>query len=1143
MRPASIGIQTPFQNYGETDMRNRRHYPINETTKIIKRYVPVNHTECKCRISNGEFTRACHFSAHLNQSSKIMFPALIALYLNHHSPLPMLITLYSFLALYSLELCGFCDSLLIVNWIASWGISMSLIYEHYRWNDGCVWGFMTCVFDVSLIGCLGCMNMLRYTDVRIHKIQIQKVLNAILPVSSSTVVTHVLSSNLELEKIISYILLFLLLCSTNLIRSTDSSFYEGVPSNYTVQSTILLFLPGVMYAYSGFSWDFDSFADLGLIFSLSFVLQFDSLELFCNARRVCKAPTKNIYQLCLGIFIATVAFCYEFFLPFTQDVKNFMAAEEEQEPILVTCIFFSLGVFTLLLSFHLKNKRKDSGQLFFGKNHDEMILALVIISVLMFACVLSLPLELLFLISTSVFSLFVFVGTKMVRCLLASLCLGGVGLNTLFDFYKFRFFRAKVWLVPKIVDLDFVRFNQVLIGQGIIALLTYGFAASFSRNKFAIRKLMLGICLVIYSIILPFSEASMHFLQVEVGSSSMSNSSYSGKLMILTSITCILVTIILQHYHLVSEMVLPIVSSVSLSKLVALYIVEVPFVVDSTAMHSFFIKNFSKTSLLFILNIVIFSFSSCTTKEDKDKMVLKAGRLDIVKIYIFYIYPAVLIYSTHSIVYPFIRKLSGFEDYHSHRPQMIVKLADAISFWGLSVFIVIQALCPDDSSFLRTKQISCAFFLFCSTMLVINVEQTTETVVHSNPYLSISNDSTTGRPLTGFWLVVAAGLVVLHLFIVSSLFSFYHQTSHFIAMYGVLFSVAISFFSTMQVADKSESITLSLVCNALISCTHTITTVYSTVEKATDFSKSVQAAKIAHVVSFSALCIALVSGSIMSVGSIFCIFSFSLSFAIKMRKERSTKTKSLGNISSILSWLTVIAISYKQYGLLSFMPKIERFVAIPTSLAMTLLASFLLLTTETEERMWRSNKSFRQWNISGFYGLTIPSTTYVVSSCATAVFLTMTVLIVVSIYVVLFRGISGSPVPYAELLRTNPSFGTKASNPLSLNVFAFNEMNLSRHARLAASSIWTSENIWFPLRHLIGIIMAPLPIWHFCSRLVIQGGNPKMNAIYYVPLHIFPLTVCNGIPSLTALTIISFFVSIFLAHSEYKFSRKISMAL
>jgi hypothetical protein len=155
----------------------------------------------------------------------------------------------------------------------------------------------------------------------------------------------------------------------------------------------------------------------------------------------------------------------------------------------------------------------------------------------------------------------------------------------------------------------------------------------------------------------------------------------------------------------------------------------------------------------------------------------------------------------------------------------------------------------------------------------------------------------------------------------------------------------------------------------------------------------------------------------------------------------------------------------------------------------------------------------------------------------------MTVLIVVSIYVVLFRGISGSPVPYAELLRTNPSFGTKASNPFSLNVFAFNELNLSRHARLAASSIWTSQNIWFPLRHLIGIIMAPLPIWRFCSRLVIQGGNPKMNAIYYVPLHIFPLTVCNGIPSLTALTIISFFVSIFLAHSEYKFSRKISMAL
>jgi hypothetical protein len=92
-----------------------------------------------------------------------------------------------------------------------------------------------------------------------------------------------------------------------------------------------------------------------------------------------------------------------------------MATEEEQTPLLVSCIFFSVSVLVLLLTFHLKNRRKDSGQLFFGKVHDEIILILVIFSVIMIVYALSLPLELFFLVSTFFVSLFVFVGTKMVR--------------------------------------------------------------------------------------------------------------------------------------------------------------------------------------------------------------------------------------------------------------------------------------------------------------------------------------------------------------------------------------------------------------------------------------------------------------------------------------------------------------------------------------------------------------------------------------------------------------------------------------------------------------------------------------------------------------------------------------------------------
>lgn len=258
------------------------------------------------------------------------------------------------------------------------------------------------------------MNTLRYewlsTDAHIYAIQCHKVLYTVLPVSSSAVITHVLSSNLELEKITSYIFLLLLHCNISLIRSMESSYVEIVPTNY---NTILVFLPGIMHVYSGFSWDSDSFANLVLILSLSFILQSENLELFSDARSECKTLTRTIFHLCLGIFFATVAFYYALFLPFTQDII-YMASEEEQVPLLVSYIYFSVSVFVLLLTFHFKNRRKDSGQLFFGKVHDEIILILVIFSVIMIVCALSLPLELFFFISTFFVSLFVFVGTKMV---------------------------------------------------------------------------------------------------------------------------------------------------------------------------------------------------------------------------------------------------------------------------------------------------------------------------------------------------------------------------------------------------------------------------------------------------------------------------------------------------------------------------------------------------------------------------------------------------------------------------------------------------------------------------------------------------------------------------------------------------------
>jgi hypothetical protein len=495
--------------------------------------------------------------------------------------------------------------------------------------------------------------------------------------------------------------------------------------------------------------------------------------------------------------------------------------------------------------------------------------------------------------------------------------------------HKFRYLYAKVWLFPNVVQLDFERFNQVLICLGFTSLLIYGLAASLPRNKVLIRKSILEISLVLYSAILPFCEAAMYYLPLEESdlSSTEYNSLYSRRLMILTSIACIMIVVLLQNYHLVSGIVSTIGISISLSKIVAL-IIEVPSFVDYAVRHSLFIISFLKTSSVFVVNILFILLSCNLMKQGNQSASLKTGRLSTLKMYIFFIWPAVLLYSDPSFMSPLVLKLWGFEDYHSQHLIMIVKLAEFILLWGLSIFLVCQAISPDDSRFLCIKQISCMFFLLGLATAVFNVGKSTKAVIHINPYLCISNHSTTLNPSNGFWFTVAASLTVLHPIIFSSVLRLYQQTPQYITL---LLCVGVSGFVTMQIDAEFEIVMLLIISNSLILYTHSIAAMNSNRENAVGFSKSVQATKKAHFVSFVALCVAAVSGSIVPVGSMFGICSFLLSSVIKMRKEKNTKTKSLGNLSSILSWVVALGISYKQYGLLSFGTGIECFFGIPVS--------------------------------------------------------------------------------------------------------------------------------------------------------------------------------------------------------------------
>ena len=87
-------------------------------------------------------------------TAKLLIPSLLAVYGVHHSPIPLMVTLYAILVLYGLDLCGSRDSVSFGIWVAFGVVMISFVWEHCRWNYDDSWGALGLFFHVSIIFCL-----------------------------------------------------------------------------------------------------------------------------------------------------------------------------------------------------------------------------------------------------------------------------------------------------------------------------------------------------------------------------------------------------------------------------------------------------------------------------------------------------------------------------------------------------------------------------------------------------------------------------------------------------------------------------------------------------------------------------------------------------------------------------------------------------------------------------------------------------------------------------------------------------------------------------------------------------------------------------------------------------------------------------
>lgn len=407
-----------FEKYGNVSLRHRHQRQSDHSLTATSDM--SDDLDKKSWIKKREINSfACPFHNHMHLLSKIILPALVALYFNHHSPLPLIVTIYSSLVLYALDLFCSGEILLIGIWISFWAITMSLFHEFYRWGGGNNWGFLSCIFDVSLIGCMGFMATLMHPwvakNILDYAFQIEKILHSLLPISSAGVVTHTISSTFNLEETSVYLYLVLLHYNLGLIQKKAAVFDDlSASKEKSICKAVLLLSPTLIIFCYSFSWDISTLSDFLLISILSFMLQPKYREYLWKSCNSITVSDKEKLFVWVGLFVVTLAFDFKYLLPLSHFFSRSLGEVPEQ-PAFIVCSFFSIGSSMLLLSIHLINKRNDDGQLVLGKIHDDVILIMALFSIILMGSVFPLPLDMLFLIATSVILLGLFTVTKMVR--------------------------------------------------------------------------------------------------------------------------------------------------------------------------------------------------------------------------------------------------------------------------------------------------------------------------------------------------------------------------------------------------------------------------------------------------------------------------------------------------------------------------------------------------------------------------------------------------------------------------------------------------------------------------------------------------------------------------------------------------------
>ena len=883
---------------------------------------------------------------------------------------------------------------------------------------------------------------------------------------------------------------------------------------------------------------------------------------------------------------ASLALQQRYFVPLCHDLSYRLMGRKD--PIWLLSLYWSLATLSLLFTGWIWNRKKgaNSQEPLLGEYHDDVTQLGIVLFGIAVGKACSLPWNLVPLPVLAFLGFALWAFSRMLRYLIIFLFVlhsAGVVIFT----YRFAGIQQTISILG--LSLSFMRFGYLVTVSSVIIFFVAGLAVRSNGGygyKLSRRLDLTGIVLSFYVILLTVLEISMLKQDVyikgltgaegDVEEIDRLDGIYRYDWALFTSGILLFLTYFMSRMKIISPVSTCVAVSLSIGKGVAIYIDSCDEDTENEGSPAY--EVFLRSLMTSLLCVVLFAprvflkpVYLKTAARYKRSLTDGGGNVHIdsatmrtIFVYAFVFVPATLLVSVSTVIFPIVNTTmkndSGISLYGGKQPiSEIVGITMAL--WGLSCLSMMNHYLPDGGGEAYKKLSALIFLLgigllFAAPSLGLDFSKLVD-----NPYAAFSTLGSEltrkGKSRTGGWGLLAAGFATL-LALTGPLDLRERQSKtgksdrYLIfrtMMFSLLFGAGISWFIVMQLMSDSGWVVLaltSLSCMAL-SFVGTISCVLGFFAELDDFDDVVLVALMwggafLLFIPFATFNWLFSDESVVSnQGSswlfTYLIVSSMVSFAfcksLGSRKTKNSRSRSLGNMGCILSWICSICALYSRCGVASVDGSMDFHLlfGIPLSTLGTVCSSFILLALQSESvgrgavrKLSTPIPSSRSliYSLFSFDKLTARNRFYPVLGGASLVFLLAT------LHVIFLRGspflnlVAPVPNTHRDAVSTMNSGEEKINNELLEVVGKIVQQNmvLAASAKLAGSGFWTADSFYGPLLHLIGLVCS-LPV-HF---LLFQSWwrqipTSRSSFAMSLPINAIPILLCRGIPSLRILSII-----------------------